>query len=134
VSFAVAMRETVAAAASDLAGIGRTIRTAHATAAASTTEIVAAAEDEVSTAIADLFGAHAQNFQAMSTQATYPVRAGADFRRERLCQRRVRQRLSFARTARRDQNAQRSVDPTRRSPTPPPTTDPSTAPSFVLER
>jgi hypothetical protein len=90
VSFAVAMRETVAASASDLAGIGRTIRTAHATAAASTTEIVAAAEDEVSTAIAVLFGgprAELSSDEHAGDDFSYPVRAGADFRRERLCQR-----------------------------------------------
>ena len=42
---------------------------ANATAAASTTRVIAAAEDEVSAAIASLFSGHAQAFHALSAQA-----------------------------------------------------------------
>jgi hypothetical protein len=57
------------AAASDLANLGSTVSEANAAAAASTTRVVAAAQDEVSTAIAALFGSHAQQFQALSARA-----------------------------------------------------------------
>jgi hypothetical protein len=60
--------EMVAAAATDLANIGSTIRAAHVAAATPATEILAAAEDEVSTAVAALFSGRAQDFQAMSAR------------------------------------------------------------------
>jgi hypothetical protein len=56
-------------AATDLASIGSTLSAAHTAAAAPTTGIVAAAEDEVSTAIAGLFSQHAQQYQALAGQA-----------------------------------------------------------------
>ncbi len=59
----------VAAAASDLAGIGTAISDANVAAAAPTTTILAAGADEVSAAIAALFGNHAQQYQALSAQA-----------------------------------------------------------------
>ncbi len=68
-SFVTAMPELVTAAAADLAGIGSTIEGANAAAAGPTTNLLAAAEDEVSTAIAALFGTHAREFQALSAQA-----------------------------------------------------------------
>ena len=68
-SYVTAMPELVTAAAADLAGIGSTIEGANAAAAGPTTNLLAAAEDEVSTAIAALFGTHAREFQALSAQA-----------------------------------------------------------------
>jgi len=67
-SYVIAAPEFVTVAASDLATIGSTIRAAH-TAAGATTQIVAAAEDEVSAAIAAVFSAHGQGFQALGAQA-----------------------------------------------------------------
>ncbi|OBJ49800.1 PE family protein [Mycobacterium asiaticum] len=58
----------VMAAASDLTNLGSTISAAQAAAATSTTRVVAAAQDEVSTAIAALFGGHGQQFQAISAR------------------------------------------------------------------
>jgi PE family len=51
--------QAMATAATDVAGIGSTIREANAAAAGPTTSVVAAAQDEVS-AISALFGAHGQ--------------------------------------------------------------------------
>ncbi len=61
--------EFVTAAASDSTSLGSTIRSATAAAATQTTGVLAAAEDEVSAAIATLFSAHGQGFQALSAQA-----------------------------------------------------------------
>src|ERR1700677_375993 len=68
-SFVIAVREYVTAAASDLANIGSTISAANAAAAAPTSAIVAAGADEVSVAVTTMFGAHAQAYQAISAQA-----------------------------------------------------------------
>ncbi len=68
-SFVFAAPDAMAAAASDVAGIGSAIGAANAAAAAHTTGVLAAAEDEVSAAIAALFSAHGQGFQALSAQA-----------------------------------------------------------------
>src|SRR6516162_10093614 len=68
-SFVIAAPEFVTAAASDLASLGSTISSANAAAAIPTTGVLAAAEDEVSAAIAALFSAHGQGFQALSAQA-----------------------------------------------------------------
>ena len=68
-SFVIAAPEMVTSAASDLASIGSMIGEANAVAAAPTTGVIAAAEDEVSAAIASLFSSHAQTFQALSAQA-----------------------------------------------------------------
>jgi hypothetical protein len=69
VSYVTVVPEAMTAAASDLANLGSTISEAHTAAAASTTSVVAAAQDEVSTAIAALFSSHAQQFQALSAKA-----------------------------------------------------------------
>ncbi|BDE16328.1 hypothetical protein Mkiyose1665_25520 [Mycobacterium kiyosense] len=69
VSYVSVVPETVAAAASNLANLGSTISAANAAAAAPTTSVLAAAQDEVSTAIAALFGSHAHQFQALSAKA-----------------------------------------------------------------
>ena len=69
-SYLVAVPELLSAAATDLAGIGSTLREANAAAAAPTTGLLAAGEDEVSAAIAALFARHGQGFQALSAQAS----------------------------------------------------------------
>ena len=68
-SFVIAAPEMLTTAATDLAGVGSAINAANAAAVASTTGVVAAAADEVSAQIAALFGAHAQDYQALSAQA-----------------------------------------------------------------
>ena len=68
-SYAIAEPEFVTAAATDLAGIGSSLSEANAAAAASTARVLAPAEDEVSAAIAAVFSAHGQSFQALSSQA-----------------------------------------------------------------
>jgi PE family len=61
--------EGLATAATDLASLGSTLDTANTAAAAQTTGVLVAAEDEVSAAIAALFSAHGQSYQALSAQA-----------------------------------------------------------------
>jgi PE family len=68
-SFVVAAPEFLASAAMDLSRIGSTISSAHAAVVTPTTGVLAAAEDEVSAAIAAVFSAHGQGFQALSAQA-----------------------------------------------------------------
>ncbi|EUA85505.1 PE family protein [Mycobacterium ulcerans str. Harvey] len=61
----------LAAAASDLTNIGSALGAANSAALARTTGLLAAAEDEVSTAIASLFSASAREYQIVSTQAAH---------------------------------------------------------------
>ncbi|MGA8251459.1 MAG: PE family protein, partial [Mycobacterium sp.] len=61
--------EIMTTAATDLATIGSDLSAAYTAAATQTTGVLAAAEDEVSAAIAALFGSHAQAYQALSAQA-----------------------------------------------------------------
>lgn len=61
--------EILAATAADVENIGSAISTAGANAAAPTISLPAAAEDEVSAAIARLFGAYGQEYQALISQA-----------------------------------------------------------------
>jgi hypothetical protein len=68
-SYLLAAPEFLTSAASDLAGIGSALTTANSAAAAPTTGVLAAAEDEVSAAIAAAFSAHGQGFQALGAQA-----------------------------------------------------------------
>lgn len=68
-SYVNATPEYVAAAASDLAKIGTAINYANSAAAGATQVVQAAGADAVSTSIAQLFGAHAQAYQAISAQA-----------------------------------------------------------------
>ena len=56
-------------AAGDLTGLASTIGEANAAAAAHTTQLLPAAADEVSAAIASFFGAHAESYHAASAQA-----------------------------------------------------------------
>jgi hypothetical protein len=67
-SFVFVVPHAVEAAAADLAGIGSTISSANAAAAAQTTGMLAAAEDEVSMAIAALFSEHGQGYQQLSAE------------------------------------------------------------------
>jgi hypothetical protein len=68
VSFVTVVSDALTTAASDLANLGSMINQANAAAAGSTTQILAAGQDEVSQAIAAVFGGHAQQFQALSSQ------------------------------------------------------------------
>jgi triacylglycerol lipase len=61
--------EMMTSAATDLATIDSNLSAAHTAAATQTTGLLAAAEDEVSTAIAALFSAHGQGFHRLSAQA-----------------------------------------------------------------
>jgi PE family len=63
-SFVFATPEAVATAATDLANIASTIGAANAAAIAPTTRLPAAGADEISAAIAALFGEHALGYQA----------------------------------------------------------------------
>ncbi|MCV7089262.1 PE family protein [Mycobacterium interjectum] len=67
--YVIATPDLLAAASSDLAGIRETISAAAAEAAPATTWLVPAAQDEISQAISTLFGAYAQEYQAISAQA-----------------------------------------------------------------
>nr|WP_082973317.1 PE domain-containing protein [Mycobacterium sp. E2327] len=68
-SYVVALPEVMSAAATDVASIGSVVATANRGVAGATTEVLAAAEDEVSAAIAAVFSAHGQGYQALSSQA-----------------------------------------------------------------
>src|SRR5438270_588160 len=69
-SYVVTTPEMLAAAATDVGNIGSTISTASSNAAGPTTGLIPAAEDEVSTAIAKLFGAYGQEYQALVSEAS----------------------------------------------------------------
>src|SRR6516165_11982592 len=68
-SFVAAAPEIMTSAAKDLADIGSALTAANRAAVTQTTGVLAAAEDEVSAAIAALFSAHGQGFQALGAQA-----------------------------------------------------------------
>jgi triacylglycerol lipase len=68
-SLLIAAPDMLAMAATDLASLGSTLNAAHTAAAAHATAILAAAEDEVSAAIAEVFSAHGQRSQALGAQA-----------------------------------------------------------------
>ncbi|WP_155769407.1 PE family protein, partial [Mycobacterium asiaticum] len=68
-SFVYAAPELMTAATSELAGIGSTVHAASAIAAGPTIEILAAGTDEVSAAVAALFGGYAQRYQVLGAQA-----------------------------------------------------------------
>ena len=68
-SYVVALPEMMSAAATDVASIGSVVTTANQGVAAATTGVLAAAEDEVSLAIAALVSAHGRGYQALSAQA-----------------------------------------------------------------
>ena len=68
-SFLIATPEIVSAAATDLAALGSMLSAANAAAATATTGVLPAPLDEVSAAIAAVFGAHGQTYQALGAQA-----------------------------------------------------------------
>ncbi|MCV6987173.1 PE family protein [Mycobacterium shinjukuense] len=63
-SYLIAAPEMLAAAAQHLAGIGASLSAANAAASASTVRLLPAGADEVSAAIAALFGTHARTASA----------------------------------------------------------------------
>src|SRR5260370_25966060 len=69
-SFVVAAPEALVTAASDLAGIGSTLGSAGAAAAAPTTGVVAAAADQVSEQVAALLSEHGLGYQQLSARLT----------------------------------------------------------------
>ncbi|MCV7102688.1 PE family protein [Mycobacterium palustre] len=68
-SFVSVTPELIEGAAGDLAGIRRAVAEAAATATGPTTGIAAAAQDEVSIALASMFGDFGQQFQTLTAQA-----------------------------------------------------------------
>ncbi|ACC42287.1 PE family protein [Mycobacterium marinum] len=68
-SFLTTAPDLLEAAASDLADIGSVVAQANAAAATPMTGVLAAAKDEVSTAVAALFSEYGQGYQALSAQA-----------------------------------------------------------------
>ncbi|WP_085254107.1 PE family protein [Mycobacterium saskatchewanense] len=68
-SFLTAAPEAITAAAGNLAHIGSSLQEATAAASGQTTTLAAAAADEVSVAISQLFGTFGEDFQALSAQA-----------------------------------------------------------------
>ncbi len=69
-SYVLTAPEMVTTAAADLQAIGSSVSTAGALAATRTSTVLAAAGDEVSAAIADVFGAYAKQFQTAVAQAS----------------------------------------------------------------
>jgi hypothetical protein len=69
-SHVIAAPEMMTAAAADIATMGSTLDVAHAAAALPTVGLAPAAADEVSGSIAQVFSAHAQEYQALARQAT----------------------------------------------------------------
>ncbi|OBI98417.1 PE family protein [Mycobacterium sp. 1465703.0] len=69
-SFVTTQPEALAAAAGSLQTIGSTLSAQNAAAVAPTAGVVPAAADEVSALTAAQFAAHAQMYQAVSSQAT----------------------------------------------------------------
>ena len=68
-SYVIAAPEMIASAASDVANIGSTLNAANAAAVAPTVAVLPAAADEVSASIANLFSAHAVEYQALVGRA-----------------------------------------------------------------
>ncbi|MCV7197433.1 PE domain-containing protein [Mycobacterium angelicum] len=68
-SYVVALPELMSAAATDVTSIGSMLTTASRDAAGATSGVLAAAQDEVSVAIAELFSAHGKAYHALSLQA-----------------------------------------------------------------
>jgi hypothetical protein len=75
----------LSAAATDLTGVGSAIDEAIAAAAGPTTSVATAAADEVSAAIAQMFGAYGAEWQAISAQlAAYHICSPMSARRPSL--------------------------------------------------
>ncbi|WP_066916189.1 PE domain-containing protein [Mycobacterium interjectum] len=74
-SFVVVAADVIQTAAADVAQIGSALSAGNLAAAIPTTELAAAGADEVSAAVAALFGAHAREYQAAAARAaTYSER------------------------------------------------------------
>ena len=69
-SYVMATPELMAAAATDLAAIGSTLRAAHLAAAVPTVGVIPAAADEVSAGVAQVFSQAAQSFQGLVGKAS----------------------------------------------------------------
>jgi hypothetical protein len=69
VSFLFTQPQLLTEAATNLSGIGSSLTAANSAAALPTTGVMAAGADEVSAAMAGVFGSHARQYQAMSAQA-----------------------------------------------------------------
>lgn len=67
-SYLVVSPQLVASAATDFIGISSALSSANASAAAATTQVLAAAGDEVSAAVAAAFEAYGQQYQVLSAQ------------------------------------------------------------------
>ncbi|WP_136627653.1 PE family protein, partial [Mycobacterium pseudokansasii] len=67
-SFVIMSAAEVASAATDLSKIGSTIGLANSMAATPTTQVLAAGADQVSAAVAALFGTYGQQYQKLSSQ------------------------------------------------------------------
>lgn len=68
-SYVVAAPELLSAAAADLAQIASTLEVANVAAASPTSSLLAAGADDVSAAIAAIFGAYGQAYQSLSAHA-----------------------------------------------------------------
>src|SRR6516164_6217709 len=68
-SFLLVAPDILQTAAADVARVGSAVTAGNLAAALPTTEVAAAGADEVSAAIAALFGAHAQQYQAVAARA-----------------------------------------------------------------
>src|SRR6516162_453060 len=68
-SFLLVAQDILQTAAADVAQVGSAVTAGNLAAALPTTEVAAAGADEVSAAIAALFGAHAQQYQAVAARA-----------------------------------------------------------------
>ncbi|WP_156803256.1 PE family protein, partial [Mycobacterium gordonae] len=60
--------QLIASAATDLAGIGSSIKEANIIAASRTTAVAAAGTDEISVAVAALFGGYAREYQVIGAR------------------------------------------------------------------
>jgi hypothetical protein len=69
-SYVTVVPDMLAAAATDVAGVGSMVNAAHAAAAAPTVAVIPAAADQVSTAISQLFSQFGANYHAKAGQAT----------------------------------------------------------------
>ena len=68
-SFLFTQPQLLTEAATNLSGIGSSLTAANTAAALPTTGVMAAGADEISSAMAGVFGSHARQYQAMSAQA-----------------------------------------------------------------
>ncbi len=69
-SYVLTIPDALTSAARDVRGIGAAVDAANLTAAVPTAGVLAAGADEVSAAVAAVFSAHAQDYQALSAEAT----------------------------------------------------------------